>query len=211
MIAGNLPTNQGLGVANEQEQEAAQNQQFWDKVYAGFNPQAPVAQTPSSAPGFNQAATNTQNFQKQIQGVGGPTGSTDMGALSTGIQQKAGNLSRTQDLNSYLSDMEKNQGESNKYQTAAEGRMNGIYGTRDQLSRLPQERELSQANVSDKINQMWNDYINSQNPAENMVGGAAGGLLGKLAGSKLFGPKPPPYMKSLTDIENTENDLQGGP
>lgn len=197
-----------LNVANEQEQEAQKNQQFWDKIYSEFNPQAPVQQTASSAPGFNQAAQNTQAFADQARQVAGNVGSSDAGAMSRGIQQTAGNLSRTKDLNSYLSDIQHNQGESNKYETQGLGRMTDIFGQRGDMNKLLMNRRMNQAKTKDDINNMWDKYKQGQTPWENIFGEAAGGALGKFAGSHAFGqgtpssPTPDMPAYGLPDPEN---------
>ena len=192
-IGGSTYSGNGFGnaagVATEEEQNASANQNFWDQVYSQFNPQAPVSQTPSSAPAYGTAAANTQNYLKQAQETAGGqgTGKADIGGVNQAIQNTAGQMSRTQDLNSYLSDAQKNTQTSNQYQEGAQGRMQNLFGTQEKLNQLPQNRELTQAQTQDQINKMWQEYLNGQNPSANLIGGAAGGLIGKLAGGAHFG------------------------
>lgn len=200
-------TNNASQVSTEQEQQAQQNQAFWNQIYSQFNPQAPVQNTPSSGPGFQQAGANTKGFEQSLQGAAGATGSTDTGALRTGIDNTANQLTRSTDLNSYLSDMNKNSEESNKYGVAGFGRMNNIFDTQNKLNQLPQERLLSGAETEDKENQAWKDYLNSQNPVGNLIGGSVGSLFGKVAGQKLFGQQQNPASSSLNGIYNQEDNL----
>jgi len=205
---GEFGQSNATGVATEQEQQATQNQQFWDQIYSQFNPQAQVFSTPSSAPGFQGAAKNAQGFAQSLGQVGGGTGSVDMGQANAKSNAEAGQLTRSQDLNSYLNDTQKNMNESDTYQGNAFNRMNGIFGSESELNRLPQERELNQAETADKENEQWQNYENGLNPAENLVGGAVGGFLGHMGGRGLFSQaNNGNYEGSLNDINNEVDNL----
>ncbi len=206
MISGTGNGNLGnaVSVANEQEGQAQQNQQFWDQVYSQFNPQAHVFNTPSSAPGYQQAAQNAQAFGSQLGQVGGGTGSVDMGQANAASNAQAGQLSRTQDLNSYLNDTQSNMAEGDQYTGNAFDRMNSIFGTRNELAGLSNNRQLSNAETQDTINSQWLDYQNQLTPFENLIGSAAGKLGGTIAGSKIFGPqntKDPAGVESEDDYQ----------
>jgi hypothetical protein len=128
-----------------------------------------------------------------------------MGQANAASNAQAGQLSRTQDLNSYLNDTQKNTSAGDQSTVGAFGRMNNIFGSENELNQLPQERALSQAGVQDKQNENWQTYQNEQTPFENLIGSAVGILGGKLLGSKIFGKTKNP--NDPTGVEE-EDDFQ---
>ena len=164
-----------------QEDLTKQNQQFWNDWYSKFQGAKPVAATPSSAPGFAGVASDVQNYAK-TQGLG----NVDANKLNMGVQNSTGLQSRSQDLESFLRDMETNRQRALQLGGQDFQRQQQIGNTEQGLAQLPINRMGQQLNTNNDIQRMWQAYHMGQTPSENLVGSAAGGLGGELA-SSLFG------------------------
>ena len=168
---------------------AQQNQQFWDQWHQTFNPQSPVASTPSSAPAYagnTQAAMQRADQERSL----GPTGSGDATALNRNISNQNTGQSKTEDLNSFLNNMKQNQAGANQkgvsmFNTA----QNMNKANEDIYQNLPREGATSGAQEQQKIHSLWQDYYNTQGGAGNEIGGLLGNFGGGILANKLFPSK----------------------
>jgi len=185
-----------------QEDLANNNQKFWDDWYSKFQGAKPVANTPTSAPAYAGVSSDVQNYAK-TQGLG----NVDANKLNMGVQNSTGLQSRSQDLESFLRDMETNR--QRALQTGGQdfNRQQQIGGVREGLAQLPVSRQGQQLRTADDINRMWQAYQMGQTPAENMVGAAAGGLGGSLAaGSFESKPLSPQDQQDENDVNKLSID-----
>jgi len=167
----------------EQETISRQNQEFWNKWYSQFKQGTPAAVTPTSAPGFDQAAQRTQDYA-QTQMVA--PNSVDVGGMNRDIQNKMKFQSRSSDMNSFLRDLEENRGRSQRLGSLDFNRMQDIQGANQRVGRLPMDRLGRQLQTDEDIMSMWDAYRSGIDPAENLIGSAVGGLGGQLT-ADLFG------------------------
>ena len=136
-----------------------------------------------------------QNYAK-TQGLG----NVDVNKLNTGVNNKAMLQSKSQDLQSFLKDLEENRGRALRTGQQDFQRTNQIGGSNQALAELPTSRFGRGLQDSDNIKRMWEAYHAGQQPSENVLGGAVGGLGGELA-SSLFGPKKYPSQADREGIQ----------
>ena len=191
------PTNNGAGqyagMASQDLQESTANQNFWNGVYAQFNPQETAVTSTPSAPAYQNIANNAKSMFNNNPN-GGPTGNVDQNAVGQNLTNKANQASTTQDINNFLKDTSQNQ------QTAEQREMSMFSGSQNQNSEnknfvqnAPEQAALEAAKTGTQEGNDWNTYQNNQPNMLNEVGAAAGGASGKILGGQastsLFGNK----------------------
>jgi hypothetical protein len=165
--------------AKSQEDQARENQQFWDQWWTKFNPPTPMATPGASGPLFDQAAQRTQ-AAIQGQAGGGSPGTFDMAASARNLGNDAQQKTRTMDLRSFLDAQKENARRSNQLGSFDFQKSRGISDAERRIGGLPNTRRGAEIRTDDAIKAMWEAYQAGKNPFENLIGGAVGDLGGDL-------------------------------
>lgn len=178
---GNPEGYQYPGLAQGQEQSAKKRYDFWNQYYRQLVGQpAATFSSPSSAPGFQQAAQNTENYAQNQLGRG--SGSVDFEALKRNLGNQATLNSNTMDINSYLSNLEKNR------QSQENSQIGGLTGN---VGINQMDQNVNNAGLSRFADMLkLQDYIKSMKLAQSRSGGdpfqEALGALGNFAGEAIL-------------------------
>lgn len=167
--------------------QASKDFNWYKDWYAKQNAPTPVTNTPSSAPGFQGAAQNANDYAQGVRGTG-DTGSLDFGALARGLNRKATLNSRTTDIGSLMSDLNQNWERGNKYAADAMNKTQGIgQAVQGFEGQAPLQAFGNSLKTQDYIKSMWDAYHAGQPSFGGGVAGALGGFAGSLIGG---GGKP---------------------
>ena len=175
------PNYQSPDFTQGQEQSAKQRYDFWNNYYKQYVGQ-PAAQytSQSSAPAFNQAAQNTADFAKA---QGGPnSGSVDFEALQRNLGNQSTLNSKTEDLQSYLSNMGKNQQAQEGSQIGGLQGNIGLGQNQQGIENMGIGRFAQMLKLQDYIKSMNRAYQNSKGDPMQQILGSLGGAVGDIAG-----------------------------
>lgn len=206
--------NIALNQANEEEQYAQQNNDFWREQYNKFNPQQTVLQNPNSGKAYQNVANQANSMAQTARQVGGGGGSLDYGRLGQNLSNEGQQVSKTEDLNSFLNNLRGNKNMANERLTSMFGNTQNSMAQQARLNQLPNQRAMSGAETQQEIENAWRNYYNGQPNTANMIGGALGHLAGGIAGNKLGSLFAQPTSYATPESYDWENDpflkSQGG-
>lgn len=183
----NYDPNIALNAANEDQAYNKENNDFWLQQYSRFNPQASIFKSAPSGQAYQNVANTAKGMGAQAASIApGGVGSMDATALNRGAEQTGQQTSRTEDLNNFLGNMNKNNQLQNERQTSMFKRTGDIGGVQRYMSEgLPQEAYQRRATNQQDIANEWNKYYENQPNIGNILAGSAGGALGSIFGKKV--------------------------
>lgn len=178
-------TNAGETATNEELQTAQQNQDFWNGVWANFNPQSAVQTSAPSTQAFGNIAKGAQGIEQAGLGSG-PTGSAHLGQANQNLDANATSSSKTEDLNNFLTNMNANDKSAEERELSMFGNSQGQQSENNKLfGQATEQAGVSQAQSEQNIANEFNNYNQEQPNPINQIGGAVGGFAGQFAGSKV--------------------------
>lgn len=180
--------------ANEEEQYAQQNNNFWKDQYDKFNPQQTVLQNQQTGAAYQNIANQAKDLAGQSRSVAGGSGGgggMDYGQLGRNLDTEGQSTSRTEDLNSFINNMNGNHNLANDRLKSMFGGAAGVNEKERYMSEgLPLEAGMKNAENRQQIENAWNKYYSGQPNFGNEIGAGVGKLGGLIVGknlSSLFG------------------------
>lgn len=184
---GTYDPNIASNVANEEENFAQQNNNYWQDVYNKWNPQQQFMQTPSTAGGFQNIANQAKGISNQSSGTGIGNSMFNPNFQGQKMDTSGEQTSKSVDLDTFLKNQKTNQGLSNQRLESMFGGSQNVGRAENEMSyQQPQDRALSNAETQQQIENDWNKYYQSQPNVGNMIAGGIGKLGGVLAGKGLI-------------------------